>query len=336
MIIRICSFSKNGYRLSQTLASKLAKDIIEIKSPDEDIDNWVKDSFEMKSPVIFIGACGIAVRKIAQFVKDKLTDSPVIVIDEKGLFVIPVLSGHMGGANALSQKIAEYMNATAVITTATDVQNVLSIDVFAKENALNIINRDGIRKVSQKVLEEGLISISADENLSFDKENHKNVLWKDFPPEENVDVIISDSREYDKYATLNLCPKRYYVGVGCKKDTSCELIEEKILFAFSEIGVETEIWNEIASIATADIKEKEYGLVLLAQKRGIPFVTYSAEELNTAEGDFYSSDFVKKTIGVDNVCERAAVLASGQGSRLICKKKAGDGVTVAIALRRGL
>lgn len=102
--------------------------------------------------MIFIGACGIAVRAIASSVNNKLKDSPVIVIDELGQFVIPILSGHVGGANELAILLAALMNATPVITTATDINNKFAVDVFAKKCRLAIVNKDGIAGVSSKVL----------------------------------------------------------------------------------------------------------------------------------------------------------------------------------------
>lgn len=103
-----------------------------------------------KKALIFIGACGIAVRAIASSVNNKLKDSPVIVIDELGKFVIPILSGHVGGANELTVLLAAMMNATPVITTATDINNKFAVDVFAKKCRLAIVNKDGIAEYHQR------------------------------------------------------------------------------------------------------------------------------------------------------------------------------------------
>lgn len=106
-----------------------------------------------KEALIFIGASGIAVRAIAPFVKDKFTDSPVVVLDERGTFVIPLLSGHVGGAVELANLLAVHTGGTAVITTATDVQNKFAVDVFAKENGLVLTSREQAKNISVGILE---------------------------------------------------------------------------------------------------------------------------------------------------------------------------------------
>lgn len=103
--------------------------------------------------LVFIGAAGIAIRAIAPFVKDKFTDPPVIVLDEKGTFAIPLLSGHVGGGVTLAKVLAEYTGGRAVITTATDVQKKFAADVFAMENGLIITDREEAKKISAGILE---------------------------------------------------------------------------------------------------------------------------------------------------------------------------------------
>ena len=320
MIIRICSFTEKGRALAGRMQDIFPEDIVVIKNA-EDTDVFIEEAFMIRCSLIFIGACGIAVRKIAPFVKDKLTDPPVIVIDEKGENIIPILSGHMGGANELALRVSEALGANPIITTATDVNETFSVDVFAKSNNLGIVNRDGIKKVSKKVLEEGSIKLSIE----------------GYPPKDDVDVIISERREYDAKAKISLFPKYYYLGIGCKKDTPEEKIERLVGRVLSESGID---FANIAGIASIDIKKKEAGLNEFAQKHGLPFITFSAKELMALEGDFSGSDFVKDITGVDNVCERAAALAAGNGTMphgnmgILVKKQVLDGVTVAVAISK--
>ena len=124
------------------------------------IFQWAGCRMEQKNAILFIGACGIAVRTIAPFVTDKLHDSPVLVMDERGKYIIPILSGHIGGANELALLISVKTGAEPVITTATDINNRFAIDVFAGKNNLTILNKDGIKKVSAKVLAGHKITIS--------------------------------------------------------------------------------------------------------------------------------------------------------------------------------
>ena len=151
MILRVCTFTKQGDELSHQLFDTWKEMIVQTRG-DQSLEAWVRDCFAWHLPILFIGACGIAVRAIAPHVQDKLSDSAVLVMDEKGEFVIPILSGHAGGANAIARKISARTGARPVITTATDVEGLFSVDVFAVQNGLRIWNREGIRKVSSKLL----------------------------------------------------------------------------------------------------------------------------------------------------------------------------------------
>ncbi len=275
------------------------------------MDDFVRTGFEEHAALIFVGAVGIAVRAIAPYVRDKLTDSPVIVIDDNGQFVIPILSGHAGGAGKMAVTLAGLIGAVPVITTSTDVNGAFSVDVFAAENALAIKNRDGIKKVSAKAIEGKPVTLSI----------------RDYPPKEPVDVIIADEtdREYD----LLLVPKRYVLGIGLKKGKDAAALEEFVLGILSEnnIGI-----SDVYAAASIDIKQDEPALRRLCDRYSLPLVTFEASVLERASGEFNPSDFVKETVGVDNVCERAAVLAAGAGSKLIVKKTKGDGMTMAVAM----
>ncbi len=295
----------------------------------------VRQAFDDGTALIFIGAMGIAVRAISRVISDKLSDSPVVVIDDNAQFVIPVIAGHMGGANKLAVSIANLLDAIPVLTTSTDVNGAFSADVFAAENRLNIMNRDGIKKVSAKALEGKAVTISI----------------KDYPPKEPVDIIIGDdvttdhntvgnavtdaesiiiSDDADREYSLLLTPKKFVLGVGMKKDKDPDGFKDFIISFLrdNDIGL-----NDIYALATIDIKQDEPALQAFSKKHRIPVIAFEADVLNKAVGDFTSSDFVKDTIGVDNVCERAALLAAGPGGEIIIRKSKGEGVTAAVARR---
>jgi cobalt-precorrin 5A hydrolase len=276
------------------------------------LDGFSKRGFLENHALIFVGAAGIAVRAIAPYVKDKLTDSPVIVIDDAGTFVIPLLSGHAGSANKLAVTISGLIGAIPVLTTSTDVNGAFSADVFATEEGLTIHNRDGIRRVSAKALEGKPITISV----------------KNYPPLEPVDIIVAN--ETDREYSLLLKPKEYVVGIGMKKNKDAKAVEDFVLSVLFDNGIKTE---DVYAFATIDIKEKEPALQAFSSKYRIPVIAFDAEILNKAVGDFSSSEFVKETVGVDNVCERAASLVAGHTGEVICKKTGRDGVTAAIARR---
>ena len=152
MVIYICAFTDQGLKLINKIKDASQDNIWVIKNKEDNITQWISQAFTQRLPIVFIGAVGIAVRLIAPFIKDKLTDSPIIAIDEKGKYVIPILSGHVGGANLIAKQIARVIKGESIITTATDIEKVFAVDVFAKKNGFNIDNKDGIKKVSSKIL----------------------------------------------------------------------------------------------------------------------------------------------------------------------------------------
>lgn len=322
MDISIIAFTSKGHELALKVRELLntkteyeANVYSKEDRKDISLQDFVAEEFEKKNAIIFIGAMGIAVRTIAPLVKDKLSDSPVINMDEIGNFVIPVLSGHVGGANMISEMIAELLGATPVITTATDINGAFSCDLWAKEKQLKIVNREGIAKVSTKALEGKAVTISI----------------KDYPPTEKVDILVTDESltgDMGIEATLTLKKRRYVLGVGLKKGKSYEELRGFL----DELLKDNNIANDdIALIATIDIKKDEQALIELSKELSCPIVAYEAAVLAKVKGEFSHSDFVETTVGVGNVCERAAFLGAMNNSELVVKKTAKDGMTLAIA-----
>lgn len=313
-------------------------------------DEWAKVQMSAKNELLFIGACGIAVRAIAPWVTNKLYDSPVLVMDEIGTYVIPILSGHVGGANEIAVKIAEMTGSIPVITTATDLNRSFAVDIFAKKNYLYIENKDGIAKVSSKVLRGEKISIAVEtpeygiseseteshhykqiryEQLRHDSQFANQIEIVDFPPRQPVDVIITTGN-CDYNADLILRPREYVLGMGCKRDKEPEKIAEYIDRTLTELGINK---NQVYAVCSIDKKRDEAGFLQWSSLERIPFITYSAEELEEVEGDFEASQFVKSQVGVDNVCERAALKGCGESGELVYRKHASDGMTIAVAKR---
>lgn len=331
MIIRICAFTDKGFELVNRIESALPNHLFEMRTKDEDLKAWVKEGFLLHTPIVFVGAAGIATRHVAPFVEDKLLDSPVLVIDEKGQFVIPILSGHVGGGNALARELSKALCATAVITTATDVNNLFSIDVFAVNNGLLIENRDGIRAVSSKLLKEGSISIAVDKGIDIRKEEFPGeIRFVDFDSKE-ADVSVSLDTEYRGASLLKLKAKPYVMGIGCKKAKPFEEIKDFVFSGLKENGIDI---CDVAFLSSIDIKSKERGLLLLSSSFHIPVMFFSSDELNAVSGEFSESEFVQSVTGVANVCERAAMAAAGEGAKLIVKKQANNGVTMAVSKRK--
>ena len=302
----------------------------DVRFVKKSVSDWAGEQWKEKCALLFIGACGIAVRAVAPHLTDKLHDSPVLVMDEKGEHVIPILSGHMGGANELAQLLAEMTGAKAVITTATDMEQKFAVDLFAKKNKLFITEKAGIARMSAKVLagEEILVSIEPGHlEAGALPENFRLI---DYPPKEKADIVItSEERELD--AGILLRPREYIIGMGCKRGKEAKKIEDFLLRNIQEAGI---LLTQVAAIASISLKKDEPGLIAWSRKERVPFLTYEAEALQAVKGNFSVSGFVKEKTSVDNVCERAALKACGEGGSLVYGKRAEDGMTIAIAKRK--
>ena len=293
---------------------------------------WAGEQMTAHHALVFVGACGIAVRAIAPWITDKLHDSPVLVMDEQGRYVIPLLSGHVGGANELAIRLAEELGAIPVITTATDLHGSFAVDLFAKRNDLWIRNREGIARVSAKVLAGEEITMSVQTgHLAAEEVIPAGIRQCVYPPVEKVDVLIADNTEeifQKEAAELLLQPKKYILGVGCKKGTDSVKLEAFLKKILEEQGIAIE---QVTALASIDVKKEEESLLEFSETYRIPFRTYAAQELQAVPGEFHGSAFVKAQVGVDNVCERAAMKAAGADGRIYLGKQAQDGMTVAIA-----
>lgn len=297
------------------------------------LSEWCRASFEGFIGIIFIGAAAIAVRTIAPFIESKTKDPFVIVIDERADFVIPILSGHIGRGNEFANMLSQSLFAISVITTATDVNGVFAVDVFAKKHGLYIENMKLAKEISARLLEDGQIGLVSDEKLSGSAPRGINVL--NVPDEiENheMGILISPYEYYPFKQTLRLIPRNIIIGVGCKKDTDKALFEDFITAALRGQNISIKAVKCIASI---DIKESESCIIDFCKKHTVNFITYSSEELRAVPGEFKESEFVKAVTGVGNVCERAAL--AEKDSVLISGRQAHSGITIAIARKeRGI
>ncbi len=351
MKLSVISFTENGLRLSQSLAAawenarggneiealalytkygglKSEETPYPVRDTGQSVGEWAKEQMEERNGLLFIGACGIAVRAIAPSLTDKLSDSPVLVMDEKGRYVIPILSGHVGGANGLAVFVSGLLGAEAVITTATDLNGRFAVDLFAKRNALTIEGKEGIAKISSRVLAGETIALSIEPGRIRGK-LPEGLFLTPYPPKGHADILIcAEKGEFD--ADILLRPRDYVIGMGCKRGTPPEKIEALIRRVMEETGIET---GRIMALASLDRKRDEEGFLAWSRKYRRPFLTYTPQELMCAAGEFQASDFVREKTGADNVCERAAIRACGERGRIVYGKYAQDGMTIAVAKR---
>ncbi len=273
--------------------------------------------------LIFVCACGIAVRCIAPHVTSKLKDPAVIAADDCGRFVIPLLSGHIGGANAIAERLAQGLGATAVITTATDIGGLFSPDSFAAANGLIITDMGAAKQIAAAVLDGERIGLVSDVPCL---NTPAQIAAVSEAQGLHYGIQIGGSAEPKPFpVTLRLLPKNIVLGIGCKRGSAAQTIARTVEAALSAAGIPPE---RVCGAASIDLKSDEEGLREFCRERELPIEFFTTEELSEVGGDFTASEFVRSVTGVDNVCERSAVK---HGGRLIMRKYAGGGVTVAAA-----
>ncbi len=323
----VISFTESGRLLSERIASgENAFRYCFYRHTDDnaaaftDLSALISEIFGKYDALVFVCSVGIAVRAVAPHIRSKLTDPAVTAIDDGGRYAVSVLSGHIGGANDLTENIAETVGAIPVITTSTDVHGKFSPDLFATRNRLVICGMNEAKAVAAAVLNGDDTGIRCDYPHSA------------FPPElterggGDIGVCISGNPADKPFATtLNLLPANLIAGIGCKKGTPCDSIMTHIIGIFRDNGIDI---RRLAAVATIDIKADEAGIKDLCERFSLPLITFTAEELMSAEGNFAHSDFVERTTGADNVCERAAVCGGGS---IIVPKTARNGITAAVA-----
>lgn len=317
MKLAFLAFTEKGFALAGSLAQALGGSVMRCGKPDS-LSDWTKKHFANDDGLVFVGAVGIAVRAIAPYIEKKWKDPAVVAVDECARFAVPLLSGHLGGANRLARAVSEVCGAQAVITTATDVNGVFAVDEWARCQGLSVIDPQHIKVISGKLLAGGSVKVHCPYPVAG--ECPAGIEIAETLP---ADVAVSIRQEK---AVLSLAPKTVVLGVGCRKGTPQSTIESVLERFLQENRLRPE---SICTVASIDLKKEEPGLIAFCRSHGWEFQTCTAEELRQVAGEFTPSAFVRQITGVENVCERSAVFASGGG--LLIKKFAADGVTMAAA-----
>lgn len=332
MRIEAAAFTDRGAALGETL-----RRLVEAGSGDTmrvtrcggagpGLSSWLDEVFPAADALLFVGAAGIAVRALAGRLADKLRDPAVVVMDEAGRFAIPILSGHYGGANALAGRLAAHVGATPVVTTATDVNGLFAVDVWARGQGLAVGNPEAVKRVSGKLLRGETVGLHGD--FPIGGTPPAGVVLTASAAGADVIVACRDKRT-DEDGALILIPPALVLGVGCKKGTPATTLDD----AYREFCAAGGIFPAaVCMVCSIDLKRDEPGLVEFCRLHAMPLRVFSARELNEVPGDFAGSAFVAATTGVDNVCERGAVL--GSGGRLVVGKTVVHGVALAMAVRR--
>ena len=325
---KIVSFTSRGAALAERVQGCLTDALAERYDRSGGLRKTSLSRFAQQAMVdcdliIFIGAAGIAVRAVAPYLVGKAFDPAVLVLDENGRFVIPILSGHLGGANAFARQLAEALGAQAVITTATDGRGVFAADTWAREQNLLVLDTARILGISAALLRGESVGFRSELPVEG-RIPPKLETRGSFPAGIAVGM---DTRAEPFGCTLHLVPRAVHVGIGCRRGAGKSTIEAAVRAALEAAGLP---WEALCAAATIDRKAQEPGLAEFCAAHGLALAAFSAEELTEVAGEFTASAFVRETVGVDNVCERAAV-RSAKGGRLLLAKTARDGVTAALA-----
>ena len=338
MILWIIAFTSRGCQLANEICKGLSDqgmnceayaktsarshNLVTVKTS---LETWTARAFNESDAIVFIGASGIAVRSIAPHIKSKTQDPAIIVVDDLGQHVISLLSGHIGGGNDLTLKIAKLIGAEPVITTATDIHGVFSVDTFASKNNMIIDDMSLAKDISSRLLEGDIIGLASDHPLI-------GKVPRELSINEECDLGIHISSKNNKspfIRSLRLIPRNIVIGIGCIKGVSEEKIAEKVfdVFDINELS-----FKGAHAVASVDLKANESGLLKFCEKYNLALKFFNEVELRALPDiGFSHSDFVNSITGIGNVCERAAMAASTNG-RLVQKKVASEGVTVALVM----
>lgn len=333
MNIALTAFTSRGAELAGRLAKALTEDghscalwVPERLAPETGLPGyrslgpWTGERFADSDALLFVGASGIAVRAIAPYVRDKFTDPAVVSVDETGRFAVPLLSGHVGGANDLARLVARRTGGTAAVSTATDVNGRFAVDQWAREQGFFLDGREGAKRVSAALL--AGISVGVESDFPIQGPLPQGVV--EGPAEAGIALTLDPEKRPFPH-TVRLIPPVLHLGIGCRRGTPAATIAKAVEGVFRSRHLSL---KGVAAVCSIGLKKDEAGLLAFCQGLGLPLTTYSAGELSAVPGDFTPSPFVHGVTGVDNVCERAAVR---RGGSLIVPKQAGEGVTVAVS-----
>lgn len=343
--VSVLAITKNGINIGLRLKEYFPNWEIFAPSKFSDGSNrivWYSEStsekiielFKNNNALICLFSLGATIRLIAPYLKDKKTDPAVIVIDDKTSFVISVLSGHLGGANELTQIIAQKLEAIPIITTAADVNKTIAVDLVGREFGWKIDDDSTVTKISAYMVNE--------ENIGIYQEAGKMNWWKELP--KNVKIyhsleemknsnskgylIISDKILEGDFLKESVVyrPPSLVIGIGLHWDTSKETIKDGLDFCLQKFKLSE---KSIAKLVSIKKPEDVKGLVDIGKEMGITVEYVNREDLADISTP-NPSDTVKAFEGTSSVSEAAAIKVSG-GELIVEKQKFPPNLTIAIA-----
>lgn len=333
MNVSVISFTDCGHETGARIAACFPHDTVRhFGRADgliayQSLDAFARQAMAESGCIVFVGAAGIAVRAVAPWLRGKDADPAVLVVDENARFVISLLSGHIGGANRLAERLACHLNAQPVVTTATDGRGVFAADAWAAEHGCLTADKREIKHISSALLRGEPVGFVSDFELSGALPAG---LVHGVLPENGIAVTLNEHKRPFAH-TLVLLPRIVQVGVGCRRGTDPEALRNAVLDSLHRLNISPRAVQLVSSIV---LKREEPAVLELAEQLGCELRFYTSDELNAADGRFPVSGFVHDVTGTDNVCQRAASCSAGAGGICLMPKTVLYGTTVSIYLKK--
>lgn len=319
-MIGVISVTKKGDILAEKLKENLNCRVFLKSKEDKDLKSVTKEFMQELEGVIFISSTGIAVRLIAPYLKSKAKDPAIVVVDVNNNFTISLVSGHLGGANRLTSKVAKILNNTEVITTATDGMNIVAPDMIAKENDLVIDNLKICKDVAALLVNGKKVYFNDEKDIISTPKGY----IKEKEIRDDMILVTNKLNIQKKNNLLKLVRKDVVLGIGCRKDTDEKKLREFVLKVLEENNYDK---RSVIKIGSIDVKKNEKAIISLAKYLGCEFITFNKHEINSVDEDYEGSDFVFKTVGVRCVCEPVIYLMD---AKVKVKKIKYEGMTLSI------
>ncbi|MDO5714285.1 MAG: cobalt-precorrin 5A hydrolase [Tissierellia bacterium] len=322
MIAYLC-FTDNGEYIGNLLKDKIKGDVFRSKTGEFSIKEDFSSIWKTYDMIVFISATGIAVRFIAPYLEGKDKDPGVLVIDDMGQNVISLLSGHLGGANAFTRKVADILKAQPIITTATDGRSLEGLDLYAQRMGFHIEDLHSLTPFTGKMVNGEKISVYNPNDFPLPKYDH----WIRVHENDNVKDVLAITEKICNFKGLTgyLRPKNLHLGVGSRKDVDEKVLIDVIQKTFKKYQLSTQ---SIVDIATIPIKAKEKTITAAAEFFKVPLIIYDIEELKPFDHFFKGSEFVRETVGIGSV---SATCAYKSAKKLLAEKISENGVTLSIS-----
>ncbi|QJB56475.1 cobalamin biosynthesis protein [Pseudodesulfovibrio sp. zrk46] len=335
--IAFYALTRKGAKLARSMADAMGGTVFattrhagDEDMPFDSLTDLVAETFHRFDGHVFMAAAGIVVRCIAPHIKSKETDPAVVCLDQEGRFAVSLLSGHLGGGNALADRCADVVGGQAVITTATDSAGVVSMDMLAKEKGATIGNIEQVKVVNGALLDKRTVQVFDTKNFLGLKDNDLfEVVSKDQWQMGAPGVWVSVYDDCPDADALWLYPRVLMLGVGCRRGIPGDEIFDHIRNVFDLSGLSMDAVGGLASI---DAKSDEPGMLEAASSLGVEPIFYPKEVLDKVEAP-NPSGMVMQRMGVGSVSEAAALLLS-EGGELLVEKTKTKTVTLAVARKR--